>query len=342
MTAEKTFSETSAAAKIIIGLVIAAAVVLGAVAVWKVGGDNRLGQDFKYDISEYMKTDPKLILYREVKGRSFDTGFAEARAIAVAPDGRIYVAGDRAIRSFDTAGSKLLLKPLNDSPRALCFGMDNWMYVAFKNSIVAYRPDDTTFELPPPPKNAVLTSIASWGADIYAADAANRTVHRYYKLNLDKQINRDDAPDGIKGYLVPSPHFDLAIDSEGVLRVADPGRHRIVTMNWNGENIGAWKSKRSMKIDGFCGCCNPVSIALMPDGQIVTAEKGLARVKLYDADGVFLGVVAGVESFPDHDPSAIAGDVGPVLDVAVDADGRVLVLDGRTARVRTFERMETE
>ncbi|MBM3243119.1 hypothetical protein FJZ31_43220, partial [Candidatus Poribacteria bacterium] len=47
----------------------------------------------------------------------------------------------------------------------------------------------------------------------------------------------------------------------------------------------------SMDIDGFCGCCNPVNFAMLPDGRFVTCEKGLPRVKIYDADGTFSGVV---------------------------------------------------
>jgi len=342
MTAEGTSFETSTAGRIVIGVVIAAAVVLGAVAIWKGRGDNGLGQDCKYDISDYMKTDPGLILYREVKQRCFDTGLAEARAIATGPDGRIYVAGDRAVRIFDATGGNRSALDMTDRPRAVTVGTNGWLYVAFKDHAAIHKPDGSVAELPvaAPVATTLLTSIAVRGPDIYVADAGNRSVLHYRKLDLVGRIGARDSRRGIRGFNVPSPYFDVAVDSAGSLQVADPGRHRIVSFTREGKSNGSWASRRSPKIEDFCGCCNPVNFAITPAGEFVTTEKGLARVKLYSAHGAFLGVVAGAESFPDHDPTALAGDVGPVLDVAVDAQGRVLVLDCRTGWVRTFERTE--
>ena len=83
----------------------------------------------------------------------------------------------------------------------------------------------------------------------------------------------------------------------------------------------------SLAASGFGGCCNPSHIALLPDGSLVTSEKGLPRVKVYDADGTFRAVVAGPESFRP-------GTVG--LDLAVDDEGRVLVLDPSREELRIF------
>jgi len=83
-----------------------------------------------------------------------------------------------------------------------------------------------------------------------------------------------------------------------------------------------------------------VNFAILPDGEVVTCEKGLTRVKIHDAEGNFLGVVAGPESFKKHDelvnnsPYRTFG----ALDVAAGADGRILILDPQTNEVRTFRR----
>jgi len=82
-----------------------------------------------------------------------------------------------------------------------------------------------------------------------------------------------------------------------------------------------------MRPEGFCGCCNPSHIALFPDGRFVTSEKGLPRVKVYDAKGVFVGLVAGPDMFAED-------AVG--LDLAVDSRGRILVLDPARRMVRVF------
>ena len=67
----------------------------------------------------------------------------------------------------------------------------------------------------------------------------------------------------------------------------------------NGDLEFFW-GKPSAAIEGFCGCCNPIGLALLPDGRYVTCEKGLPRVKVYSAEGVFESVVAGAESFPEN------------------------------------------
>jgi hypothetical protein len=86
-----------------------------------------------------------------------------------------------------------------------------------------------------------------------------------------------------------------------------------------------------------------VNIAVAPGGEIVTAEKGYRRVKLYSEEGDLLGAVASPEAFPDR-KGVVPGGEGagptPVLDVAVDARGTVWVLDTNSGIVRAFARKQ--
>jgi hypothetical protein len=62
----------------------------------------------------------------------------------------------------------------------------------------------------------------------------------------------------------------------------------------------------------------------VPGGGFATAEKGIPRIKRYAADGTLQAVVA--------DEGAFArGRI--VQDLAVDTQGRVLVLDGAHLRI---------
>ncbi len=96
--------------------------------------------------------------------------------------------------------------------------------------------------------------------------------------------------------------------------------------------------------DGFCGCCNPVNFAVLPDGGFVTCEKGLPRVKIHDADGVFASVVAGPEGFAENWRVCILNALSNCqtggLDVAVDSMGRILVLDPVERVVRIFTQIK--
>ncbi|MHC4524382.1 MAG: hypothetical protein ACYSU8_02430, partial [Planctomycetota bacterium] len=93
---------------------------------------------------------------------------------------------------------------------------------------------------------------------------------------------------------------------------------------------------------GFSGCCNPVALAILPDGGFVTAEKGLVRVKVYDADGEFVGVVAGPDQLGWIAPLRVCKTPEECkskgFDVAVDSAGRIYVLDTLRNVVRVFEK----
>jgi hypothetical protein len=95
-----------------------------------------------------------------------------------------------------------------------------------------------------------------------------------------------------------------------------------------------------MRVDLFCGCCNPVYFKLAPSGEFLTSEKGLARVKVYSASGEFKGVVAGPETLvADKDLAKRACNdcrLGGAFDVACDDKSRVFVLDPFRQSARLF------
>ena len=76
-----------------------------------------------------------------------------------------------------------------------------------------------------------------------------------------------------------------------------------------------------------------MNFAILPDSRFVTCEKGIPRVKVYSADGVFESVVAGAELFAQS-------EVVIAPDVAVDSRGRIMVLDQVGKAVRIFTSLE--
>jgi hypothetical protein len=131
---------------------------------------------------------------------------------------------------------------------------------------------------------------------------------------------------------------------DGLLRVANPGEHQIEAYTMDGDLEVAWGTA-SFNVAGFCGCCNPVSFDIFPDGAFVTSEKGLPRVKLYDSHGGFTGLVAGPEAFPEYLEAANAGtpeSLGSGIYAVIDPSGRVLVLDVVGGTVRIMQRKEDD
>ena len=102
--------------------------------------------------------------------------------------------------------------------------------------------------------------------------------------------------------------------------------------------LQTWGHK-SLRNDGFAGCCNPADFTLLGDGFVVTSEKGISRVKKYTTGGFFLGFVATPEAFVKKGVPADC-TTGGEHDVAADSKGRILVLDTCDMAVRIFELKE--
>ena len=170
-----------------------------------------------------------------------------------------------------------------------------------------------------------------------------KTFHKCLLEELQNRIGHRDADRNIDGFVIPSPYFDLAVAADGLLRVVNPGKHLIEAYTFAGDLEFSW-GKFSSKLDGFTGCCNPVNIAILPDGNFVTCEKGLVRVKVYDSDGEIMGAVAGPEELVEGGVVRICTLPEECqsggFDVAVDSKGRVFVLDTVKNVIRVFVRKQ--
>ena len=295
---------------------------------------NKLPKQFDYNLEQYAKVDPALIRYDEKATIQLD--MAEPRAVAVGPRDRVFVAGDKAIAVFNRDGNILKTIKLEQEPHCLAVAKADRaspgrLYVGMKDHVEVYDADGRRQAAwPTPGKRSVLTSIAVGEEDVFVADAGSLVVWHYDRNGkLLGQIGRRDPSRNVPGFVVPSPYFDVAISPDGLLRVANPGMHQIEAFTFDGQLELSW-GKRGMGIEAFCGCCNPSNIAILSDGRIVTAEKGLPRVKVYSATGEFECVVVGPSVLAPN-PSMLTEccdehTLHPV-DLAVDSRDRILVLD---------------
>jgi hypothetical protein len=305
-----------------------------------------LSNEYVYNIAELARIDPNLILYSLSKP-PIETGFRESRAIAVDSGGRMYVAGDKAIRVFNDAGQVERTVDVAGEPQCLAVAADARIYVGLRDRVEVLDNEGRTIaSWDSLGREAFFTSIARHGEDVFVADAGGRVVLHYDAAGkLLGRIGEKDADRNVPGFIVPSPHLDLAVSSDGLLRVVNPGRLRIETYTLAGDFEFSW-GEASTKLDGFCGCCNPVNFALLPNGWFVTSEKGLDRIKLYNSDGGFVGVVAGPEQLGRTGQMKICISPeqcqGGALDVAAGLDGRVYVLDTAANTIRIFSRKEVK
>ncbi len=281
---------------------------------------------YEYDIESYKKTDSQAYHFAEAKRISVNGSHLFAIAIGGKKD--IYVSADTFLIRLDENGAEKDRFKLNQSAKCLALDGENKCYLGETNVIEVLDEKGQRLNLWRDfDSNTIFTSLAIFKENIFAADAANKIVYRLDKSG--KQLGRigeKDEAKGIPGFVIPSPYFDVAVDEQGFVWVANTGRHSLENYTADGKLRSFW-GKYGMDIAGFCGCCNPSHFALLSDGSFVTSEKGIARVKVYNAIGELVAVVASPDQF-------LAGTVG--LDLAADAKDQIYVLDPKNRIIRIF------
>jgi hypothetical protein len=277
---------------------------------------------FAYDVSRLSKTDPKLIAHEEAA--RWKSPHPEPKRIAAGPGDTLYVCAGNYITAMSREGAQ-----------------DGTIFVGLRDHVEVFDAKGQRRAIwESLGKKSWLTALAVSESDVFAADSGNRVLLRYDKSGkLVSRIGEKNKEHDVPGFVIPSPYLDVEIARDGLLRVNNPGRHRVEAYTFRGDFEGAW-GKPAMAIDSFCGCCNPIALALLPDGRFVTCEKGLPRVKIYSDQGRFESVVARTESFPEN--AKACTDLNDCthggMDAAVDSEGRIYILDFVTEDIRVMRR----
>jgi hypothetical protein len=294
---------------------------------------------FAYDLSRFGKTDPKLITH-EVAAR-WPGPRKNTRYLTAAPDDQLYLCADNYLTACNTAGKPGLEIALPETVCCAAVANDGKIYAGLRSSIQVFDAQGSKLiAWNSPDRKSWFTGIAVGEQEVFVADSGKRVVLRFAKDgSLINRIGEKKSGKNAPGFAVPSPYLNVFIHRDGLLRVNNTGRHQVEAYSFDGEFSGAW-GKFASAIGGFCGCCNPIAIAALPDGRFVTAEKGLPRVKIYSSSGEFESVVAGVESFPENARacSSLNDCVHGGLGLAVDSRERIYILDFVTNEVRVMQR----
>ena len=283
---------------------------------------------FNQQIQAFAEVDAEMIIYHETATLR-PPGLSSLTAIAVDVKDRIYVGGGRELAVLTPQGAEVRRMEKTGDITCLTLDENTNLYVGLGNAVHAYHEigrKTATFEGIQP--ESIITSIAAGGGNVFVADAARRAVLRFAADGTLKQIIDGKSNGDETGFVVPSPCFDVAIGQGQTLWIVNPGRHRLEEYNFYGERINVWQREAGMAVDAFCGCCNPSHIARLSNGNLVTSEKGIPRVKVYTRRGDFVGVVVAPNQFDRNTPAP---------DLAVDSRDRVLVADPTRIQVRVFE-----
>ncbi|MFC1582795.1 hypothetical protein ACFL4W_04580, partial [Planctomycetota bacterium] len=263
-------------------------------------------------IDKLAEIDPAQMIGKLVK--EIPVGIEKPKGIARDRQGRLYIAG-RSVLILKADGSQLAAFDLPAPATCVAVDPDGLICIGFQDGVAVYNAEGKPQSVwENHGEKARLSSIAADDTHVFAADSGLRRVTRYDKSG--KVLSRIDGRNGdgaSKGFIIPSPYFDLFLDDEDSLWVVNPGRHVLQNYSADGLLRSSWGQPGNEAIEGFCGCCNPANFTMLADGRFVTAEKGMVRVKLYAQDGTFKGVIAGADAFHPQTKG---------LDLAADAGGR--------------------
>ena len=282
---------------------------------------------YEFGLRQVRSGDTATAAFTEIQ--QIRTTLEEIHGLATDASSNIYVSGKGGVEIFDLSGKPQSKFKVEGRAQCIALNETGLIYLGMEDHIEIWNKEGKQqAKWNSCGADAVLTSIAVRGNDVFVADAGQKVVYRLDKKGkLINKIGLKDPATGVPGFIIPIPYFDLGISRDGNLWVVNTGRHSFEKYTFDGKLLSTW-GKASMAMEGFCGCCNPSNFAFINDSLFVTSEKAIERVKIYNADGSFRCLVAGTTEFEE-------GTKG--LDLAVDKQNRILVLDPVKKLIRIFE-----
>ncbi len=247
--------------------------------------------------------------------------------VAVGTGDRVYALGDDEVRIFDSGGNWVRAWKVIENAVCLAVGSDGRVYVGASDRVEMYDAAGNHtpgFGAGDAARPASITAIKVHGNEILVADAASRFIRRYDSGG--RQLGVIGIRNKTGNFMLPNRSLDIDVDSKGIVRATDTGRHQVTSWALDGSPMGSFGKFGMSNPEDFVGCCNPVNIALTPDGKVVTGEKMVARVKVYEPDGRLLALIG-----PEHfAPECIH------IHLAVDSKGRILAADPVRREIKIF------
>ncbi|MCC6360556.1 MAG: NHL repeat-containing protein [Phycisphaerales bacterium] len=248
------------------------------------------------------------------------------RGIACAADGGLYAAGDRKVVRYGPRGEVRRTWEIGGPGLCVAVHADERVFIGRPGAIEILEPSGRTADVWTEAERLVMpTAIGFFEDEVLVGDFAGRCIRRFD--GAGRFLNDIGTRPPAVGFRVCNGCLDFEVDADGVIHVADPGRHRVSRFSRAGELLGSFGRFDGIDPAGFPGCCNPTNLALTPEGCVVVTEKAGPRVKIYKGDGTLVEIIA-TELF---DPGC------KNMDVAVDSCGRIFVVDTVERVIQVFE-----
>lgn len=185
------------------------------------------------------------------------------------------------------------------------------------------------------PRNIAIAPDGS----VYVADSGN---HRIQKFAPDGQFvtmwghlcrfyedpGSCEAPDGAGGFYDP---WDVAVDQDGFVYVADTWNHRIQKFTADGQFVTMWGSYAISEsgVGDIAKFWGPRDITIDEDGLLYVSDTGNKRIQVFTPDGDYVTQWGG--------KGTLSGKFNEPVGVAIAPGGRTYVADTWNQRIQVFD-----
>ncbi|MBX3748386.1 MAG: hypothetical protein KF833_24025 [Verrucomicrobiae bacterium] len=249
-------------------------------------------------------------------------------AIALGPDGTVFVGGSGRLLHLDaggrvlaTAGSPVAQLAVSLTPELEEMARDTARHTQRPAEEELDRLRRSLDE-----RRAVVGSLAATDRDLFVAlPAPQDFTWRVYRYDLD--LTRHElVAERLRGCC---GEMNLGADADS-LYVAHNGRHRVERRNRDGREVAQFGRPGKTDPAHFGGCCEPKNLRVLADGDVLVGESGPPTcIKRFSASGEFIEVLA------------VTGSSGDCVRMTVDVspDGRQFyLLDTKQRAIRVFAR----
>jgi len=248
-------------------------------------------------------------------------------AVCVAKDGYIYVAGDGRVLKLNATGKVLAsaASPVASEPVVMNKEMEDMVKEMATQNQRPYKTELAQMKTSLETRRSDITGLAVTDQDVFmATPSASDFSYRVYRFDRELKSPKlvVEKLRGCCGQMDVQAH-------EGKLWIPHNARHAVENLDRDGKQLSKFGAPGKVKASDFGGCCEPKSLRVLANGELLAAESGPPTcIKRFTADGKFKEVVALV-------PNTKGDCVRVTVEMSPDAK-RYYMLDTTRDAIRIF------
>lgn len=148
------------------------------------------------------------------------------------------------------------------------------------------EPDESMIELRLK-SSSQITAVTVTESDVFIA-CRSRNGSGYEVIRTD--LNFENPECIIKNLRGCCGQMDIIAKGENIY-IAENTKFQVGVYDRDGEKVTAFGERLAGANQGFGSCCNPMNVLCCENGDILTAESSVGKIKRFNADGEMVGLI---------------------------------------------------